>query len=72
MSALLSLLLQFIDGISISTPCYLRSVLIFFESELDSKINLYLSIYIPNNKEAKFWPFFVHPFFLVRLSLTTG
>ena len=54
MYALLSLLLQFIDSILISTPWCLRSVLIFFESELDSKINLYLSIYIPNNKDAKF------------------
>jgi len=39
MYALLSLLLQFIDSILISTPWCLRSVLIFFESELDSQIN---------------------------------
>ena len=36
MSALLSLLLHFTDSILISTPWCVRSVLIFFESELDS------------------------------------
>jgi hypothetical protein len=39
MSALLSLLLQIIDSILISTPWCLRSVLVIFESELDSQIN---------------------------------
>jgi hypothetical protein len=47
-----------------------RSCVTPFASQKNS---LSLYIYTPNNKEAKFQAvFFVHPFFLVRLPLTTG